>query len=386
VFQVNLGLVIETKALWEELQKSISDGPVRIVLEQSEIGDWPGFADKIERMRPDVLLIEVTNLREPLDEVIRRIKATSVAPQIFAVHTAADSQLILQALRSGASEYLFPPLGDQLRQALGRVAAERSNKAHAARPGGRVLAFVSAKGGCGATTVACHTGLRLAARTGQKVLLADFDLDTGMIGFLLKAKSQYSALDALRNVHRLDSNYWSALVSNGIPNLEVLSSPGPPASGEEFTAEQIRYVLRFGRAQYDWILVDLGRSLTHFSFRVVEEADETYLVTTLEVPALHQAKQIIQKMLGSGYPEGRLKVLLNRAPKRSEITLDELKGMLGVPIYSTISNDYAALNDSYSVGQMLPAGTALGRQFEDLAVRIAGIDTAKQKKKFSFFG
>lgn len=385
MFQIDVGLVIETKTLWEEVQRSISESSARIVLEQPEIGDWAGFTDKIERMRPDVLLIEVTNLREPLDELIRRVKTTSASPHVFAVHTAADPQLILQAMRSGASEYLFPPFGDQVRQALGRIAAERSNKAHAARPGGRVLAFVSAKGGCGATTIACHTGIQLGARTGGKVLLADLDMDTGMIGFLLKVNSQYSALDALRNVHRLDSNYWSALVSNGIPNVEVLTSPGPPASGEEITAEQIRYVLRFGRTQYDWIVLDLGRSLSHFSFRAIEESDDTYLVTTLEVPALHNAKQMIQKMLDSGYSADHLKILLNRAPKRSEITLDELRGMLGVPVYATISNDYFALNESYSEGRMLSAGTALGRQFENLAVRIAGIDTTKQKKKFSLF-
>src|SRR5207244_13450321 len=112
--------------------------------------------------------IDATNLREPLDDIIRRIKTTTVAPHIFAIHTVADPQLILQALRSGASEYLYPPLGDQLRQALGRIATERSNKAHAAHPGGRVLAFVSAKGGCGATTVACHTGIRVGARKGQE--------------------------------------------------------------------------------------------------------------------------------------------------------------------------------------------------------------------------
>lgn len=383
---VNIGLVIETKALWQDLQSSISEAPVRIVLEQPEVGEWAAFAEKIDRMRPDVLLIEVTNLQAPLDELIRRIKSTPVSPQVFAVHNAADPQLILQALRSGAAEYLFPPFGDQVREALSRVAAERSNKAHAARPGGRVLAFVSAKGGCGATTIACHTGLRLADRTGKKVLIADFDMDSGIVAFLLKAKSPYSTLDALRNVHRLDSNYWSALVSNGIPNVEVLTSPGPPATGEDITAAQIRYVLRFGRTQYDWVVVDLGRSLTHFSFRVMEETDETYVVTTLEVPALHKAKQIIQKMLDSGYASERVKVLLNRAPKRSEITLEELRTMLGVPVYATISDDYVALNDSYSEGRMMAAGTALGRQFEDLAVRIAGIDIAKQKKKFSLFG
>lgn len=57
MYPLTIGLVIETKALWEEVQSSIQDLPVRVVLEQQEIGPWPAFLDKLQRMRPDVLLL-----------------------------------------------------------------------------------------------------------------------------------------------------------------------------------------------------------------------------------------------------------------------------------------------------------------------------------------
>ena len=59
----------------------------------------------------------------------------------------------------------------------------------------------------------------------QKVLLADLDLDAGMVGFITKTKSVYSILDAVNNLHRLDIHYWKALVSNGIPGVEIVASP-----------------------------------------------------------------------------------------------------------------------------------------------------------------
>ena len=62
-------------------------------------------------------------------------------------------------------------------------------------------------------------------RQNQKVLLADLDLDAGMVAFITKTKAVYSILDAVNNLHRLDISYWKALVSNGIPGVEIVSSP-----------------------------------------------------------------------------------------------------------------------------------------------------------------
>ncbi len=56
----------------------------------------------------------------------------------------------------------------------------------------------------------------------------------------------------------------------------------------------------------------------------LEEIDEACVVTTLEVPALHQCKQIIQTLLDGGYGKHRMKLVLNRAPKRLDIAPSEL--------------------------------------------------------------
>ena len=217
-----------------------------------------------------------------------------------------------------------------------------------------MLGLVSAKGGCGATTIACHTAVPLASRTGRKVLLADFDMEAGLIGFLMKAKSPYNVLDALKNVHRLDPNYWSALISNGIPNLEILSGPQPPPP------RTLSLRNRFGMSCASaapsttgscWISAVVSR----YSFRAIEEVDEIYIVHHAGSPALHQAKQLIQRLVDSGCGMARIRLLLNRPPKRSDITLDELKTMLGIPVYATIADEYAALQESCNEGKLAPA-------------------------------
>jgi pilus assembly protein CpaE len=208
-----------------------------------------------------------------------------------------------------------------------------------------------------------------------------------MVGFITKTKSVYSILDAVNNLHRLDIHYWKALVSNGIPGVEIVPAPLAMASKVQIKDEQIRHILAFARPHYDWTLVDLGRSLSRMAMAALEEIDEACLVTTLEVPALHQSKQIVQTLLDSGYGKNRIKLILNRSPKRLDITPGELEKMLGLPIFCMVPNDYTELYETYAEGRMLNRNSDLGKQMAKLASKLAGMGDEKTgKKKFALFG
>jgi pilus assembly protein CpaE len=245
-------------------------------------------------------------------------------------------------------------------------------------------AFVSAKGGCGATTLACHVAVELPHLVKSKVLLADFDLQSGIIGFLLKSKTPYSIADAAHNLQRLDVSYWKALISNGIPDLEVIRAP-VSARDKEISGAHVREILRFAREHYDYSVIDLGRNLTAASLAALEAADEAYLVTTAEVPALHETQQIIRQLLETGYPQSKLHVVLNRLSRRMEISLDEMESMLGLPVFATVVNDYQSLEEAYSQGRLADPSSAAGQSFARLAAKVAGVEPEK-KKKFSLFG
>jgi pilus assembly protein CpaE len=118
----------------------------------------------------------------------------------------------------------------------------------------------------------------------------------------------------------------------------------------------------------------------------LDEIDETYLVTTLDVPALHQSKQIIQTLSSVGYGKERLRLVLNRMPQRLDVTPDELEKMMSLPVFATLPNDYPSLYESYSEGSLLPPNSRLGKELNRMAVKVAGIQEEKGKKKFSLFG
>jgi pilus assembly protein CpaE len=388
MYPLTIGLAIENRDLQEQAQACLSELPFRIIVEHQDLGDLSNFLDRLERMRPDVVLVDISGWKEPLESLVASIRSAIGDPMIIALNTTADADAILAVLRAGINEYLSPPLQEPLRKALEKRSADRSRRrTDGVKGGGKAFGFMSAKGGCGATTLVTHVAAELG-RQNQKVLLADLDLDAGMVGFITKTKAVYSILDAVNNLHRLDIHYWKALVSNGIPGVEIVSSPLALASKQQPKDEQIRHVLAFARPHYDWTLVDLGRSLSRMAMAALEEIDEACLVTTLEVPALHQSKQIIQTLLDSGYGKNRIKLILNRAPKRLDITPGELEKMLGIPIFCMIPNDYPELYETYAEGRMLNRSSDLGKNIARLAMKLSNLeeDKTNAKKRFAFLG
>ncbi|MBZ5577600.1 MAG: AAA family ATPase [Acidobacteriia bacterium] len=386
MYPLTIGLAIENRELLDQAQACLQGLPFRVIVEHQDVGDLSNFLDRLERMRPDVVLVDISSWREPLEGLVASIRNAVGDPMIIALHIAADADTILASLRAGINEFLYPPLQEPLRKSLEKRSIERSRRSSSTKGAGKSYGFLSAKGGCGATTLACHVAAELG-RQNQKVLLMDLDLDAGLVGFITKTKSVYSILDAVNNLHRLDIHYWKALVSNGIPGVEIVASPLALGSKQQLKDEQVRHVLGFARPNYDWTLVDLGRSLSRLAMAALEEIDEACLVTTLEVPALHQSKQIIQTLLDSGYGKHRLKLILNRAPKRLDITPGDLEKMLGVPIYCMVPNDYPELYEAYAEGRMLTRNSELGKHIAKLAVKLGGLEEESGKsKRFALFG
>lgn len=385
MYPLTAATVIETKELWDELHASVAALPVRFVLELSDIADESAFLEKLARIGPDILFLDVSKNRSGIEKTIKSVRAMPTSPSVIALNTTDDSAAILESLRAGAAEYLFPPFETLLHASLERISGERHKTTQSFRRGGKVLGFLSAKGGCGATSLACHAGAALPRLVQDtKVLIADLDFDSGIIGFLLKGKSPYTVLDAALNTQRLDANYWGALVSNGIPGVEFITSPPPPLK-QPPTGDSLRFVLNFSRAHYDWVVVDLGRNLSMTAMNTLDQIDELFLVSTLEVPALHSAKLLVSKLLEAGYLSRKIHILLNQTPDRFDVTVKELESMIGAPVYAVIPNHRNTLNESFNEGKLVDEGSDLGRHYAKLAMKIAGVEPPK-KKRFSLFG
>jgi pilus assembly protein CpaE len=360
--------VLGTRTLWEQAHACVQNLPVRIAVEQNEPAEGDALLDRIERHRVDVVLVEASRVSLPLEEFVGRLKNTSAQPAVFVVHPEASPERILEALRAGANEFLFPPLAETLRDAFERLSGTRS-KSGAGAPGGlgKVFGFLSARGGCGATTFAIHVASDIARQNKEPMLVADFDFDAGLLRFLMKSKNTYSVRDALDNLHRMDASLWKGLVSNHPNQIDFMPAPEEVAAKRPPGREEMTHLVRFMRSLYSVSIVDFGRSVSMAALDSLSELDALYLVTTLDLTTLEHTRRAIQMMDERGFPAARLKILLNRAPEKGVPDTQGIENFLERPCAATFRNDFMALYDAYSEGNLLQQGSALGKELHALA-------------------
>ncbi|MGE5568195.1 MAG: AAA family ATPase [Rhodospirillales bacterium] len=340
---------------------------------------------QLKRLDLDLILMDISPGPEPLEETIRRVKMVSPASMVAVVHSSPDPELILSAMRAGADEFVLPPFEEKLTAALQRIAARIAKREAATRPAGKVVGIVSAKGGCGASTVACHVASEFQRTTQHDILLADLDLESGLVGFLMKTTTQYSMLDAVKNVHRLDYSFWKGLVSNTRPRLDVMPGPNGLTISDPWDPAALRNVFRLIRSMYGWVIADLGRTLNPIVLTVLDDLDEVFLVATPSVAALYQAKLFITRITDVGFPRNQLRLIMNRVPKRCDLSPEDVQRSLGLPVHAVLP-ERPELDDAYAAGKLLGGNSDLGRAFTELALKMAGMREEKTRSWPSFFG
>jgi pilus assembly protein CpaE len=278
-------------------------------------------------------------------------------------------QLLLDAMRSGVSEYLPQPVEPRdLEDALRRLARKLGRGPDSGAPGvGRIVGFTGAKGGTGVTTTVVNAAVHAHAVAGRRTLLLDLDLESGSAGVLTGIPPKYSILDLMDNLHRLDESLVESLVTVHESGVHVLPAPQDPIDKREVKADQLRTVLRLLKHHYHLILVDLARPLSPLGRVVLEQVEELYLVLNADLPSLRNAKRILphirQALEGRGAP---LKVVLNRVMIGGEITEADVKAALRVPVAFSLRVDDAHVLRSVNVGKPVVLNGKRSRYGQDV--------------------
>ncbi len=378
---VKLSVYIQDPSLCREALDVLTPISYKVPFDHHE-GDWESLLERLMATKPEAILLDLSAVPSDLAKAIKQLKYYAARLKVIALHTSADPHIILSAMRAGVNEFLHSPLEDCLESAVDRILNSSDSDA-IPTDRGKVIGFLSSKGGCGATTVACHVAAELQALTKKSVLLVDLDLTSGLVSFLMKTPSSYSVLDALKNISRLDESLWKALLVEHKSGVSVIPAPAVYSRWDHPDEDHLRQLLKFMRTQHDWIILDLGRSLNSIATAVLDELDQLFLISTLEVVALHGLKSIVHGLFQQGE---KLQLVLNRTPKTMDVTVQELEKIIGRSLYASLPNDYMSLYQSYSSGNLLNANNRLSQQLNQLASRISGIQPVKSKKKFALFG
>jgi pilus assembly protein CpaE len=230
-----------------------------------------------------------------------------------------------------------------------------------------VITILPAKPGVGCSTVALNASVALADDPSARVLLADFDLNCGMIAFMLRLEAEHSLVDAAEHAAHLDEDLWPKLVSKA-GALDVLPA-GPMRPGFRIEPPAMRYLLDFARRNYSVVCADLSGLMERFSVELMQESKRIFLVTTAELPALHLARQKLD-YLRSLDLEGRVSLVLNRAQKGALVSSAEIEKIIGLPVAIEVPNDYRGVHKALSEAKPVNARSELGRSYVELARRI----------------
>ena len=178
----------------------------------------------------DAIIIDLESDVEYALELVEFVASSSTTTVMMVYTSRVDPNLMVRSMRSGAREFLSDPIdAGALNDALVRAGARRQGgKLSAKRVGGKVLdAFLGGKGGSGCvTTVACNFAVALVQECQQTAMLIDLDLPLGDAALSLGLTTQFSTADALQNADRMDTNFFSKLLTTHSSGLPVLAAPG----------------------------------------------------------------------------------------------------------------------------------------------------------------
>ncbi len=279
---------------------------------------------------PDVVLVDVRRDRGVL-ATIGGVKRRYPAMGVAIVVQALEPELMLEAMRAGVTEVLAEPLSQStVEAAIGRVMGQRVTTTES-----RVIAVIGAKGGVGATTIAVNLAEAFAKANGD-ALLIDLNLASGDASVFLGVEPRFTILEALENTHRLDEAFLRGLVVHTASGLDLLAS-STRISTTPMDTQRVRSLIDFAARLYRCVILDVPR-LDLPLVDSLEAASSIYVVVNHELPTVRSAHRLVS-MLRQRYGE-RVSVLVNRADRLSEISLEDIKKAVNVPIRHVFPNDY----------------------------------------------
>ncbi|SEO20678.1 pilus assembly protein CpaE [Duganella sp. CF517] len=330
---------------------------------------------------PDVLVIDRPSVGDGDLDLLERFSAQHPRIACVALSEERDPEFLMQAMRAGIREVLpSPATSASLNTAIERIGEKLERRSQA---NGKVLAFISCKGGSGATFLATNLGYALAASGKYKVALIDMNLQFGDASLFVSDHKPLATLsDVAQQIHRLDPSFLASSMLNVTPNYGVLAAPSDPTHANDVKPDHIDAILKLARRHYDFVLLDVGRSLDAVTIRALDHADQIYPVLQTTLPYIRDGKRMLNVFRSLEYGKDKISVIVNRHDKGGEIKLKDLEGAFDTDVSITMPNHYDAaarsVNQGVPVIQLAPA-SPLSVALVELARKLSGEAAPEQQ-------
>ncbi len=299
---------------------------------------------------PDLLLLKLNGRsHEELGELLRY--GAEERPPLIVIGDASNAQSMRIAMQAGARDFLTEPvLTEDLLAAIELVSAERrGSKSHKHC---ELVAFINAKGGSGATFLACNVAHLFTSVSNLKTAIVDLDLQFGTLPQYLDVQPKRGLLEALDVADDLDGVAIDAYLTRHESGLSILAGLRDSAMlQQDPLTDRFNTVLNLLEGNFERLVVDLPRQIDPFSALVLERASKIVLVLQQSVPSLHDATRMHELLTRNlAIPSEHIQIVVNRYSKNSSIELGDIQQSLQGKPAVCIPNDFRNVTESINMG------------------------------------
>ncbi|MBI4274949.1 MAG: AAA family ATPase [Rhizobiales bacterium] len=301
---------------------------------------------------PNVIILESENRS---DQILAGLDSLAdvcdAGTRVIVIGRHNDVLLYRELVRRGVSDYLITPIStiDVVRSICGLFSAPD------AKPVGRVIAVIGAKGGVGASTVAHNIAWAIARDLSLDSVVADLDLPFGTAGLDYNQDPPQGIADAVFSPERIDNAFIDRLLSKCSDNLSLLAAPATLERVYDFGVDAFDAILDSLRATVPCIVLDVPHQWTGWTQRILLGADDILVVAAPDLANLRNAKNLVDLMRAARSNDRRPFYCINQigVPKRPEIKSSDFAKALDDEPIAVIPFDPQMFGTAANNGQMI---------------------------------
>src|SRR6202522_4370202 len=334
---------------------------------------------------PNVIILESENRSEDiLGGLDQLAPVCDAATRVIIIGRMNDVALYRELVRRGVSDYLIAPVGalQIVRAVCGLFSAPD------AKPVGRVVAVVGAKGGVGSSTIAHNVAFSIARDLMLDSVVTDLDLAFGTAGLDFNQDPAQGIAEAVFSPDRIDTAFIDRLLAKCTDHLNLLAAPATLDRVYDFGADAFDAIFDSLRATVPCVVVDVPHQWTGWTKQTLISADDILIVAAPDLANLRNTKNLYDFLKAARPNDQRPLYCLNQVgvPKRPEIkAADFAKALEDNPI-ATIPFEPQVFGAAANNGQMIAEMAANHRTaatFRSMAQKLAGRgEQPKQRSSF----
>lgn len=339
----------------------------------------------------DVIVLDVVPPPRTLTDLARELRAVIDLAEvpILAITSTDDVEERIRLLEAGVDDVMLRPIDEReldarcealdLRRRRSKELRPSTIVSATRRPGRRLVAVYSPKGGVGTTTVAVNLALAMAAREPDGVAIVDLTPMGGHVATHLDLQPKLTIADLIRDSQGMITPEILRSTYLTRHELGILVLAGSPAPTTEplMDAEETTRVLEGVLTAMPTVVVDLGSYLDERVKAALEYADDVIYVVTPDFPALKSVYGFLEFLNESGSKAADPTIVVNEQFALQTLTPADIDNALGRKVALRIPYDPLLYLRAANQGTPVFAGAPTSqpsRRFDQLAGIILGED------------